>query len=73
MLSRRRAKTNQDMADSSGFTIPKGIKAKLFKDPAMQDAQHLKLHQVSLRKLVPLKIRSYAIQRKCNCKLTEML
>lgn len=73
MLSRRRAKTNHDLADSSGFTISKGIKSKLLKDPTTQDARHLKLHQVNPRKSVPLKIRSYITQRKCNCKLTEML
>lgn len=53
------------MAYSCGLTISKGIKAKLFEDPAMQDAQHLKS--------MSLKIRSYAIQRKDNCKLTEIL
>lgn len=66
--NRSRTKTNNDLADSSGLTIPKGIKAKLFEDPAMQDAQHL----WSI-KSVSLKIRSYATQRKDNCKLTEML
>lgn len=64
----RRTKTNNDLTESSGLTTPKGIKAKLFEDPAMQDAQHL----WSI-KSVSLKIRSYAIQRKDNCKLTELL
>lgn len=44
MLSRRRAKTNHDLADSSSFTIAKGIKAKLLKDPTMEDGWHVRLY-----------------------------
>lgn len=41
MLSRRKAKTNHGLADSSGFTLSKGIKAKLLKDPTRQDAPQI--------------------------------